>query len=115
MPGLEPKPWQPTETQIEQALAAISQVDGGFDTHWFSDRLNYGGHDQVLGALQARGAVTVYRSPAPVVAILPAAYQDGMIRLTAIRAIPGPAGQVSVLAQGRDPAGTMRVLHATLS
>ncbi|WP_170326286.1 DUF4159 domain-containing protein [Ruegeria arenilitoris] len=112
LPGLTPTPWQPTETQIDQALAALGQLDGGFDTHWFSDRLAYDGHDRVLAALQARGAVTVYQSAAPVVAILPAAYQDGVIQLTAQRAAPGPADRITVLAQGRDPAGAMRILQS---
>ncbi|WP_170762665.1 DUF4159 domain-containing protein [Ruegeria lacuscaerulensis] len=113
LPGLTPTPWQPTGEQIDLALAAVSQVEGGFDTHWFSDRLEYGGHEGVLAALQSRGGVTVYQSPAPVVAILPAAYQDGVIQLAAQRAVPGPATRITVLAQGRDPAGAMRVLQST--
>ncbi|MES0825688.1 DUF4159 domain-containing protein [Ruegeria sp. SCP11] len=112
LPGLTPTPWQPTETQIEQSLAALNQLDGGFDTHWFSDRLAYEGQDRVLSELQARGAVIVYQSAAPVVAILPAAYQDGVIQLTAQRAEPGPAESLTLLAQGRDPAGAMRVLQS---
>ncbi|WP_170571329.1 DUF4159 domain-containing protein [Ruegeria atlantica] len=112
LPGLAPTPWQPTEVQIDQALAAIDQLDAGFDTHWFSDRLAYDGHDRILTALQARGEVTVYQSPRPVMAILPAAYQDGVIQLTAQRAEPGPNESITVLAQGRDPAGAMRVLQS---
>ncbi len=113
LPGLVPMPWQPTEAQIAQTLAALDQVDGGFDTHWFSDRLEYQGHDRLVSALQARGAVTVYRASSPVMAILPAAYQDGAIQMTVLRATPGPAQGVTVLAQGRDPAGAMRVLQST--
>ncbi|CUK08052.1 hypothetical protein RUE5091_03026 [Ruegeria denitrificans] len=112
LPGLMPVPWQPTQAQIDQTLAALTQLDGSYDTHWFSDRLGYDGHDRVLDALQARGDVTVYQSPAPVLAILPAAYQDGVIQLTAQRATPGPAERITVLAQGRDPAGAMRVLQS---
>jgi len=112
LPGLTPTPWQPEDEQIEQVLALLDQADGGFDTHWFSDRLAFDGHERVLQTLQARGTVTVYQSAKPVVAILPAAYQDGVIQLTAQRAVPGPATQVTVLAQGRDPAGAMRVLQS---
>ncbi len=112
LPGLTPTPWQPTETQIEQSLAALDQLDGGFDTHWFSDRLAYEGQDRVLSELQAQGTVTVFQSAAPVVAILPAAYQDGVIQLTAQRAEPGPVESLTLLAQGRDPAGAMRVLQS---
>lgn len=112
LPGLTPTPWQPTESQIEFALTALDQADGGFDTHWFSDRLSYDGHDAILSALRARGDVTVYQPPTPAIAILPATYQDGVIQLTALRAEPGPADRITVLAQGRDPAGAMRVLQS---
>ena len=106
-------PWQPSDAQIEAAIAAVRDVSGGFETHWFSDRLSYPGHDALLSALRAQGAVTVYRSPAPVLAIAPAAYQDGAIQLTALRAEEGPAESITLLAQGRDPVGIMRVLHST--
>jgi hypothetical protein len=72
LPGLTPNPWQPTEPQLEQVLSVLNEVEGGFDTHWFSDRLDYDGHDQMVSALQARGGVTVYRGPAPAKAVLPA-------------------------------------------
>ncbi len=113
LPGLAPMPWQPTEAQISQTLVGLEQIDGGFDTHWFSDRLSYDGHDRLLSALQGRGDVTVYQSPSPATAILPAVYQDGAIRLSVLRANPGSAETVTVLAQGRDPAGAMRVLQTT--
>ncbi len=113
LPGLTPMPWQPTEAQIPQTLAALEQVEGGFDTHWFSDQLAFDGHDRLVSALQGRGEVIVYQSPASATAILPATYQDGAIQLRVLRANPGPAESVTVLAQGRDPAGAMRVLQST--
>ncbi|MBO9445882.1 DUF4159 domain-containing protein [Ruegeria sp. R14_0] len=112
LPGLAPMPWQPTGAQIDQTTAALDQVEGGFDTHWFSDRLSYDGHDAILSDLRARGEVTVYQAPTPAVAILPATYQDGVIQLAAQRAEPGPAERITILAQGRDPAGAMRVLQS---
>ena len=112
LPGLVPQPWQPEFGQVEQAIADLGNVEGGFDTHWFSDMLDYRGHDALLSTLQSRGTVTVYRSPAPVTALLPATYQDGVIRLSALRATQGPADRVTVNAQGRDPAGVMRLLHS---
>lgn len=111
LPGLAPKPWQPTDMQIDQALAALDQVEGGFETRWFSDRLTYNGHDRVLAALQSRGDVSVYQAAAPVLALLPAAYQDGVIQLTAQRDEPGPADRITIVAQGRDPAGAQRILQ----
>ncbi|WP_170425944.1 DUF4159 domain-containing protein [Ruegeria arenilitoris] len=112
LPGLAPMPWQPTGAQIDQTIAALNQVEGGFDTHWFSDRLSYDGHETVLSALRGRGEVTVYQAPTPAVAILPATYQDGVIQLAAQRAEPGPAERITILAQGRDPAGAMRILQS---
>ncbi len=112
LPGLVPQPWQPDAAQIEQALADLAAVEGGFDTHWFTDKLDYSGRETLLSALQARGGVTVYRAAAPVLALLPATYQDGAIRLTAVRATPGPAQTVTINAQGRDPAGVMRLLQS---
>ncbi len=112
LPGLVPNPWQPTEDQVDQVIAALDQVEGGFDTHWFSDRLGYEKHPELVSELQSRGQVTVYRSNAAALALLPAVYQDGVIQLTALRAEPGPEESVTVLAQGRDPAGTARVLQS---
>ena len=112
LPGLTPHPWQPNADQIAQTIAALNAVEGGFDTHWFSDRLNYSNHAELVSSLLARGEVTVYQAASRPVAILPAAYQDGLIQLTVQRAGPGPEDRVTVLAQGRDPAGTARVLHS---
>ncbi|WP_210093695.1 DUF4159 domain-containing protein [Ruegeria sp. HKCCSP346] len=112
LPGLTPNPWQPNADQIAQIIAALNAVDGGFDTHWFSDRLDYADHAELVSSLQARGDVTVYQAASRPVAIRPAAYQDGLIQLTVQRAGPGPEDRVTVLAQGRDPAGTARVLHS---
>ncbi|NOE19046.1 DUF4159 domain-containing protein [Ruegeria atlantica] len=112
LPGLTPNPWQPNADQIVQTIAALNAVDGGFDTHWFSDRLDYADHAELVSSLQARGEVTVYQAASRPVAIRPAAYQDGLIQLTVQRAGPGPEDRVTVLAQGRDPAGTARVLHS---
>ncbi|WP_170411463.1 DUF4159 domain-containing protein [Ruegeria atlantica] len=112
LPGLTPTPWQPNQAQIDIALDALNQADGGFDTHWFSDRLAYEGHEAILSALRARGDVTVYQAPTPAIAILPATYQDGVIQLSAQRAEPGSAERITVLAQGRDPAGAMRTLQS---
>ncbi|WP_171233477.1 DUF4159 domain-containing protein [Ruegeria sp. HKCCA4812] len=112
LPGLTPNPWQPNADQVAQTIAALNAVDGGFDTHWFSDRLDYADHAELVSSLQARGDVTVYQAASRPVAIRPAAYQDGLIQLTVQRAGSGPEDRVTVLAQGRDPAGTARVLHS---
>ncbi|WP_377192141.1 DUF4159 domain-containing protein [Ruegeria meonggei] len=114
LPGLMPMPWQPTDKQIAQTLEALGQIEGDFDTNWFSDKIAYPRHAQVLNALQSRGAVTVYQNSEPVLGMTPAVYQDGVIQLTANRSEPGPVRQVTLLAQGRDPAGVMRVLQSSV-
>ncbi len=112
LPGLIPMPWQPDTDQIALAIEAFEGTEGAFDSHWFSDGLEYEGRDQITSALQSRGAVTVYLSSASAVALLPAQYQDGVIQLAALRPESGAAESITVLAQGRDPAGAMRVLHS---
>lgn len=110
LPGLLPAPWEPTEAQVEQALARIDAVESGFDTHWFGDALDYPGRDQLIEALDARGALSAFQVSGAVVGLAPATFEDGAIQITAKRSLPGPAREVSILAQGRDPGGNSRVL-----
>ena len=110
VPGLLPAPWEPTEAQVEQALARIDAVEGRFDTHWFGDALDYPGRDRLIEALDARGALSAFQVSGAVVGLAPATFEDGAIQITAKRSLPGPAREVSILAQGRDPGGNSRVL-----
>ncbi len=110
LPGLVPAPWQPGEAQIAQAADIIKGIEGGFDTHWFSDALDYAGQDRILSELQPRGNVTVFQSPDPVVALLPAGFEDGAVQLTVLRSGAESADTLTLLALGPDPAGTMRTL-----
>ncbi|WP_212525170.1 DUF4159 domain-containing protein [Actibacterium sp. MT2.3-13A] len=107
LPGLTPRPWEPDPA----ALAAWAQgLEGRFDTFWMSDGVARDGRDAVLAALEARGAVTVFESPRPVHALRPAAFEDGRIRLTALRADRGAAAEVTLSATGLDPNGVEREL-----
>ncbi|WP_306151396.1 DUF4159 domain-containing protein [Roseovarius sp. MMSF_3281] len=106
--GLAPNPWAP---DMEGAVALLP--DGDFETRWFSDGLAREGREDLLAALEARGAVTVHESPAPTFALRPAVMADGIVELTALRARPGAAREVTVEAHGRDPQGISRLL-ATL-
>ncbi|GGH28236.1 N-terminal double-transmembrane domain-containing protein [Cribrihabitans marinus] len=110
LPGLSPAPWQPGPPQIDAALDAIAGTDSGFDSYWVSDGLDYAGRDRLLAALQDRGALKVYQTGADVFGLLPASYDDGAIQLSALRAAAGPDREVTLLADGTDPAGTARVL-----
>ncbi|MDE4133177.1 DUF4159 domain-containing protein [Phaeobacter sp. QD34_3] len=115
LPGLNPQPWQPSADQIEQALAHFAKAAEQFETHWFSDALDYPGRDRLITALEARGAVSVFEHPGPVYALAPPAIADGALELTAERSLAGPAEELPLQARGRDPGGTLRSLaRATL-
>lgn len=107
--GFTPAPWQPSPADIAQATAIIEQMEG-FDTLWFSDALDYEGRDAMLDSLQAQGNVEVYQTAANVLAISPATYADNVVDLRVTRAAPGPARDITIQAEGRDPAGNARIL-----
>ncbi|UWQ79570.1 DUF4159 domain-containing protein [Leisingera sp. S132] len=108
--GLAPLPWQPGPEQLAQALQAIGAAEGGFDTVWFSDGLDYPGRDGLIEALGQRGEIEVFEQPLPVLGLMPATYTGSAIELTVQRSRAGPAQEVSVVAQGKDPGGTERSL-----
>ena len=107
--GFTPAPWQPAPTELTRAAEIVAALPA-FDTLWFSDGLDYPGRDELLAALQSKGAVEVHQSAGNVIGIAPAVYQDGAIDLTLRRAAPGPERAAVVQAHGRDPAGNARVL-----
>lgn len=104
--ALSPNPWQPDDTLAGWAAAQ----DGDFDTIWLSDGIDRAGRDDVLAALEARGSVSVLESGRPVFGLRPARFEDGLIRMTALRAQPGTEALVTVTARGLDPAGIEREL-----
>ncbi len=106
--GLSPQPWMPTPEMIDRAIAGLP--DGSFETHWFTDGLDYDGRDAMLAALEARGTVRVFASGRSPLALLPATYRDGVLRIAVQRAEAGPALDLTVAAHGLDPAGASRIL-----
>ncbi|WP_306114663.1 MULTISPECIES: DUF4159 domain-containing protein [unclassified Roseovarius] len=109
--GLEPLPWAATPDLTEAAIDRLG--DEAFETRWFSDGLAHDGRADLLQAFEARGPVSIYESPRPVLALAPARIADGLVQLTATRARFESARDVIVEAHGRDPSGVPRVL-ATL-
>jgi hypothetical protein len=107
LPGLRPEPWLPAPDPV---LAALSATSGGFESYWIGDGLDYDGRDAILSALSARGALRVFQTATPVPGLLPVRIEDGALQLSVLRSQPGPAQDMTVLARGRDPAGTLRVL-----
>ncbi len=106
--GLAPAPWAASPA----TMAEVSEILGDvrFETRWFSDGLARDGRASLLEALEARGPVTVYESPAPVLALAPATVTGGAVALTARRAQAGTPREITIEAHGRDPSGTPRLL-----
>lgn len=109
--GLAPAPWGPAPDTFADAADMLDETR--IETRWISDGLRHPGRETLLSALEARGPVTVHESPRAIFGLRPAQLSDGMVDLTALRARPGPAREITVNAHGSDPAGTPRVL-ATL-
>jgi hypothetical protein len=107
LPSLEPQPWVP---EAETVAAWVDGLDGSFETFWMSDGLAHPWRADLLAALEARGTVTVFETPRPVVALRPPVFEDGLVGITAIRSRSGEAAEYTVNAHGLDPAGTPRVL-----
>ena len=107
--GFEPEPWQPDSAQIDTAVELIAE-SGASSALWMGDSLAYDGQDRVLAALETLGPVSVVQSGQNTLGMTPATYADGAVQLSTLRAAAGPARAVTVLAQGRDPAGNPTTL-----
>ena len=110
LPGLRPAAWSLSDPLVEAGLEALASVDEDFDTFWLSDGLTQPGRDRVLDLLESRGSVSVFQSGGSVLGLTPARIEDGAIQLSARRSDTALARTVTVLAQGRDPGGTLRTL-----
>ncbi|MBE1285154.1 MAG: DUF4159 domain-containing protein [Rhodobacteraceae bacterium] len=110
VPGLVPQPWQPSQTQIERSVALIDGIEGGFDTLWISDGLDYDGRQQLVDAVMSRGDLRVVQAGRPVIGLMPARFVDGQIVLSARRAETSIPQTATVLAIGTDPGGVLRTL-----
>lgn len=106
LPGIVPAPWQPGSVDT----LAERLPEGNFETVWFSDGLEYDSRPALLDAFEARGSVRVTQTVADVLALAPATYADGLVELSALRAAPGIERGITILAQGRDPAGNAATL-----
>jgi hypothetical protein len=104
--ALDPQAWAPGD----MAAWVAKLPEDGFDAYWLSDGLDHKGRDDLLAALDAAGDVTVFESPRPVLALRPAAFAEGVVKLAASR-LPATDGMsVEVVARGPDPSGIDREL-----
>ncbi|MCA3437544.1 MAG: DUF4159 domain-containing protein [Rhodobacter sp.] len=104
--ALGPQPWAPAD--LGQWAAVLPQ--DGFDSFWLSDGLDHPGRADLLAALETRGAVTVFESPRPVVTLRPAIFEEGVVKVRALRPAAGGEAEVEVSARGPDPSGAEREL-----
>ncbi len=102
--GLTPNPWSPSDTSWIRAQAQ------DFETYWVSDGISHPAREDMLGALQTKGPVTVFEGGSAVYALRPARFEDGLVVMKALRAIGSDATELSVAGYGLDPVGIERAL-----
>ncbi len=107
--ALQPNAWQPNPQMLASVTSMLAALDA-FDTLWLSDGLQYAGQDTLIEALENKGSVTAMQGGLSSLAVRPATYGDGIVTLQAVRPDAGPARDVTLLAQGTDPAGNAAVL-----
>jgi hypothetical protein len=104
--AMEPAPWAPG---MMQDWAEKLPADA-FDTVWLSDGLAHEGREALAAVFQDKGTLSVIESPRPVVALHPAGFEDGKVKLRASR-LPGEGEtSIEVIGRGPDPAGIDREL-----
>lgn len=103
LPSLQPQPWQPAP----ETITAWTETwgDETFDTLWLSDGLARPGRSELLTALRAKGEVRVFESPRPVHLLLPPAFADGVVTLTARRSSAAGPETLTLLGRGPGPNG----------
>ena len=105
LPSIQPQPWQPAD-----AAAWFDSREGGFETYWISDGLEWDGRDDLLATLEGRGNVTVFQTPRQTVGIRPARFENGEVIVSATRSPIGNPLETTITAVGLDPAGVERPL-----
>ena len=105
--ALSPAAWPPRAADAE---ALADSLPAAVDTLWLSDGLDHPGRAALLADLDRRGTVTVFQSPRPTLALAPAVFDDGAIRLTAIRDRADTLDSATIAAIGPDPSGVVRQL-----
>lgn len=105
--GLVPMPLAPGSDLPDW----LQSLPDSVETLWISDGLAREGRSALLGELQSRGAVSVFQTDSPVLALLPPRFEGGNVTVPARRAGAAlPATRTDIIAIGRDPAGTEREL-----
>jgi len=107
LPSLQPRPFAPGP----DLPAWLDDLPARVETLWLSDGLARDGRRPLYNALAARGPVQVFQPESPVLALMPATFEEGGVQLSARRMAPGLSAQMLTIAGfGPDPTGTERVL-----
>ncbi len=104
--ALQPEPWFPDYAAWLKVLAAA----GAHDTTWLTDGVAHPGRAALLAALASQGAVTVFATGHPVLALRPPVFAEGAVQVPVLRLNSTTAQEVEVVAKGPDPSGTVRDL-----
>jgi len=107
--ALTPEPWMPSPALLDQAIEVTADAEA-FDTVWLSDGLSYENASTLLAALETKGSVRVFETGASTLALGPATVVDGTLSVPVLRSAQGPRTEVTLHANGRDPAGNPAVL-----
>jgi len=109
MAGVVPMAWAADDAAMAAFAETLTAADG-FDTVWLSDGVAREGREDLLAALQDKGAVRVVQTGRGAMALMPPSYEDGKLVMTAQRSEVAIAQEVTALAIGTDPGGTEQVL-----
>ncbi len=105
--ALMPEPFVANADTVADWAATLPET---LDSYWVSDGLDHAYRGPLTDALQARGALAVYETSRPVLALTPASLREGSLVLQAIRLPNQPTTDVTITAHGRDPSGVERAL-----
>ncbi|GKY88239.1 DUF4159 domain-containing protein [Sinisalibacter aestuarii] len=110
--GLEPRPWALSH---EAARDWAATLEPGAETVWLSDGLATPAREALARTLAGLGPLTVLEPPLPRLGLRPARIEGGLVEVTALRSIAGPAQEITITGIGPDPSGVERELvRATL-
>jgi Domain of unknown function (DUF4159)/Aerotolerance regulator N-terminal len=111
--GLAPQPWALSHAAARDWAASL---EPGLETTWISDGLASLARADLARALTRLGPVTVLEPPLPRLGLAPARIEGGLVHVTALRSIAGPAQEITLTGIGPDPSGVERELvRATLA
>ncbi len=108
LPSLTPRAWLPDGDAVLAWAGGLG--DQRFETFWMSDGLDAPWRAPLLTALEDRGQVTVFEAGRPVIGLMPAIFEDGVVSVSVARSRGGEMADYTVNAHGLDPSGIARVL-----